>query len=55
MTDYDLAVLPGLFKKQFDPAKRTDVQGIIQWKLFGDPKHTGNGMRLSMTLMQPYS
>lgn len=51
MTDHDPAVLPGLFKKQIDPAQRTDVQGIIQWKLFGDPKHTGNGMRLPMTLM----
>ena len=36
------AILPGLFKDQHPPAKITDLQGIIQWKMFGDASHTGN-------------
>ncbi|KAL9602195.1 MAG: hypothetical protein Q9179_002621 [Wetmoreana sp. 5 TL-2023] len=36
------AILPGLFDDTHQPADRTDVQGIIQWKLFGDKDHTGN-------------
>ncbi len=36
------AILPGLFKDQHPPAKITDVQGILQWTMFGDATHTGN-------------
>lgn len=35
-------VLPG-FGHNITPADRTDVQGIIQYKMFGDKTHTGNG------------
>ena len=36
------AILPGLFQDQHPPAKITDIQGILQWKMFGDASHTGN-------------
>jgi len=36
-------VLPGLYKEMHPPADRTDTKGIIQWKMFGDKGHTGNG------------
>ncbi|KAK4697792.1 COMPASS component SWD3, partial [Lecanoromycetidae sp. Uapishka_2] len=36
------AILPSLFQGSNPPADRTDIQGIIQWKLFGNKDHTGN-------------
>ena len=39
-------VLPGLFKDMHPPAATSDIAGIIQWKLFGDKDHTGNGTQL---------
>ena len=32
-----------MFLNANQPAVVTDVQGIIQWKMFGDASHTGNG------------
>ena len=36
-------LLPGLFLNANQLAVMTDVQGIIQKKMFGDASHTGNG------------
>ena len=48
-TDYlSLSVLLLAFKAPKDPPDRTDVQQIIQWKMFGDKDHTGNGMYIEV-------
>lgn len=46
-------VLPGLGKPKELP-KKDDIQGIVQYKMFGDPKHTGNGTILTFVAITSF-
>lgn len=36
-------VLPGVIGDTKEPPNRANVEQILQFKMFGDAKHTGNG------------